>query len=291
MSEEGEKWEQGDILSPLESQQLGLHCSYHIVITHDCDLARFHEELPDVELIQLDVLEPTDALIQTGGFGNFTKAKNPKQLCLQLRDSYGSKQTLHLQRKNVRISPWKQLDCLVRSPQRSYIFTEKDKRILREWVASWYARPSFPDAFNDLMNPPRGNPYYEKGNVNRNLTKLFTPHADNIIGLYIGFLNEGGINSECSPYEIELVLVCELPFFAIDHQKTESDKVENMINKILRVFWDIFGDEAESEDVILEQESCSVTPANAITLDKLRSLYKWSFDHISLGKGLDVSPS
>jgi hypothetical protein len=129
-------WRQGSFLRQDAVPQLA------VAISHSCDIAQPKEREPNVEFIAASVLDKSD--------GNFTQAKNPRTLDLEVAIQ-GKNRCLRLVATDKLLLSKELLD--LHQPDRDYVLSESAIRILREWLSSRYDRQAFPDALNARLRP------------------------------------------------------------------------------------------------------------------------------------------
>lgn len=148
-------WRQGSVIPTNAAVELGLiraeeaETAITVVISHDCDLScdRLDVE-PTVEVMAGRRIDATD--------GNFTAAKNPRILHMELHQA-GAVVCVELNATRKATVPKQRLASY--QPESALEIKDneiKDNlRVLRTWLAARYKRAAFPDELDKRLKPIR----------------------------------------------------------------------------------------------------------------------------------------
>lgn len=144
-------WRQGCILPPAAHADVEAAIGHAlepqaacIVITHSCDLAR-----PDPTLdVEIALALPTGKKLDSGR----AQGRSRKKLQIELSLS-GSRQAVEIPAQSRHDIPLPILAQYTPDPERS--LDDENREILIAWLVARYARPGFPDAFENRLAKER----------------------------------------------------------------------------------------------------------------------------------------
>ena len=261
-------WRQGDVMTDGDAWKLDLVKSPDsgnrvIVISHDCDLPNEAEEF--VEVIVGTVVSKPDPM--------FTSARNPRRLHLVFSD--GTDQSLCL---DLRFSGRKMIGkgrfSVFHGGDTRLNLPDKEKRALKQWLASRYGRPAFPNAFENRLRKSIG-----KRTVEKKIEKILEPESRNLVGLFFD-LGEGR-NEELAtgnPYLLSISVV----YAAIEGGSTARKAAEKVAKDLIDLFHSVYGTPETSNEIALEK--CQAVADTSITLADLRKVDQWRLEYISLNE-------
>ena len=261
-------WRQGDIMTDQDAWELGLVKSPDsgnrvVVISHDCDLPNEGEEF--VEVIVGTVVSKPDPM--------FTSARNPRRLHLVF--SGGTDQSLCL---DLRFSGRSRVEkgkfSKFRTGETSLKLPDKERRSLKQWLASRYGRPAFPNAFEKRLRKSIG-----KRTVEKKIEKILEPESLNLVGLFFD-LGEGR-NEELAdgnPYLLSISVVYD----AIEGGSAARTAAEEVAKGLVNLFHSVYGTPEISDEIALEK--CQAVADTSITLADLRKVDQWRLEYISLNE-------
>jgi len=249
-------WELGLVKSPDSGNRV-------IVISHDCDLPNEGEEF--VEVIVGTVVSKPDPY--------FTSARNPRRLHLVF--SGGTDQSLFLDlRFSGRSRVEKKKFSKFRTGETSLKLLDKERRALKQWLASRYGRPAFPNAFEKRLRKPIG-----KRTVEKEIEKILEPKSLNLVGLFFD-LGEGrnGELTDGEPYLLSIAVVYD----AVEGGPIARAAAERVAEDLINLFHSAYGTPAISAEIALE--NCQAVSDTSITLADLRKVDQWRLEFISLNE-------
>lgn len=256
------RWRQGDHICHDDAMALGIQgCSepgsQAIIISHDCDLASDYE--PYVEVIVGQAIEKIDGL--------YTGAKNPRRLHISLESLDGtiSSMPVELQHANRQAVEKSSFNAIEES-RSSFVLSAKEKRCLKQWLASRYARPAFPNSFQNRIHT-----------VAKKIERIIKPSASDLIGLFVDLGLDKHIElEEGQPYALSIVIV----FDSMEGGPRARENAEAVSHKLESLFHDTFG--VPEDAVAIALESCKAISDDKMTLADVRRMDQWRLEHISL---------
>jgi len=261
MVKRGTEWRQGSLLTFESSVELGLFendaiDSCAVVISHDCDIPNEKEE--SIEVIIGKKIAAVDA--------NFTAAKNIRRIHLCYRVSHSSQNFfVELQRFPHRFIRKEEFESAKRDS--NFEFSISEKGILKQWLAARYARPAFPDEFQNRISSKK---FEEK------LIKILKPVNAYLIGLFFDLGEERSTELELgSPYYLRIFLVYE----SIQALQAR-EAVEKSALEISELFTKFFGEPEKATEIVLE--NCLAVADVNFSLSDIRKSDQWRLDYISL---------
>ncbi|MHB1565036.1 MAG: hypothetical protein ACYCXP_13310 [Leptospirillum sp.] len=151
---------------------------------------------------------------------------------------------------------------------------DKEKRALKQWLASRYGRPAFPNAFENRLRKSIG-----KRTVEKKIEKILEPESRNLVGLFFD-LGEGR-NEELAtgnPYLLSISVVYD----AIEGGSTARKAAEKVAKDLIDLFHSVYGTPETSNEIALEK--CQAVADTSITLADLRKVDQWRLEYISLNE-------
>lgn len=261
-------WRQGDLICYDDAISLGLQGfgepdNHAIIISHDCDLASDHETSVEI-IVGQSILEVN---------GMCTGAKNPRRLHITFENSDNSNSSLHVELQHLnRLSVDKSCFESIEGRRSPYVLPLKEKLCLKQWLASRYARPAFPNSFeNRLKKKVPG------GTVVKKIERIIEPHASGLIGLFVDLGTDRYIElEEGEPYALSIVVVYD----TIEGGPRARENAEAVSSGLESLFHTAFGVPEDAVEIALE--SCRPISDASMTLADVRRLDQWRLEHISL---------
>ncbi len=259
------KWWQGCILTMQDAYKLQLVDSLKsdrrvIVISHDCDLVRLDDIEEFVEVIVARVVPKLE--------GSYENAKNPRRLHLKI----GSHLYLELrQAYKCRIN--NQEFIKLNSPDQELVIFEDEKRTLKQWLAAYYGRSAFPNAFESRLRRQHG-----KHNVVEKIEKILKPSSMScyLLGLFFDLGRERFVelkNEE--PYFLSISVA-----YNSENGKIAREAAEKVAANIKTLFHTVYGLPDSATEIVLEK--CEAVADTQITLADIRKTDQWRVEYISL---------
>ncbi|KGT86453.1 hypothetical protein NG99_25760 [Erwinia typographi] len=265
-SDSGTTWRQGQILKHEDAVSLGLLTEEQtgikvVVISHDCDLQSSSEQ--KIEFIAGPLIK---------GAGNFSWAKHPRILHLNLEQVLDVDQSaIELRHDNKFQIDKGNFTCT--ECDHGYIISSQEKQILKQWLASRYGRPAFPDVFESRLRAFD----VKKFRFERELAKIISDHSKYLIGIFFDLGEDRFVDLEESiPYELNIHLVYDL----IGGGPEARKETEQAVTLITKLFMTYHGDPAAS--VLIALMSCNAVPDIEFNLYALRRMDQWRVEYISL---------
>jgi hypothetical protein len=261
-------WRQGDLICNDDAISIGIsECSNHqsqtIVISHDCDLASANEATVEIIVAQT-IAKPN---------GNFISAKNPRRLHLTLinPDDTDSRLYIELCHSNRRVVEKFRFNSIQHSHS-PFVLSTQEKRSLRQWLASRYARPAFPNSFENRIKKKISG-----GTVDNKLAKIIEPYASDLVGLFIDLGDDRYVElEEGNPYALSIVIVYDTMEGGLSAREN-AEKVKTQLESLFFTEFDV--PECASEIAL---ESCKAISDTSMTLADVRRMDQWRLEHISL---------
>jgi len=256
-------WRQGAFLCAKAIDALGLRVSDEldttlvIVASHDCDLNHPEASEPQVEIIIGKLIAKAD--------GNFTYAKNSRQLHLELEAQTAMWGTFSaLGKRSVpksALAPYQ--------PREDIRLSIDNKKTFKMWLGSRYHRSEFPNAFEDRLRATK---------LHNKINSAIQKHATEIVGIFFDVDDGEEIerDGEDDAYVLNIVLLhSTTPSFDAAKKSAEeaaTEIKEGFESKLL---------EPTQMWKQIELASCDVISEGALTYDYYKSLKKWRYEHIS----------
>lgn len=250
-------WRQACLISATEADKLGLKKCWHIVISHDCDLAHGECGEPWAELIPADEIGELD--------GNRTHAKNPRILHLAWEPlDLGS--TLNLEMRAA------EKLCIKRSllesftPDRRFNLGASGLATLQSWLAARYRRSAFPEGFEDIWRSSKA-----QSKLQKQAKKL----GQHLLGIFFN-LDDGEElvhESQDDPWLLDvliLYLADNTASTAAAHEMQTAIQDELRKAFLLDTGWRG-----------IELRRCEAVSEEVLTYRQYKDLKKWNLDYIS----------
>jgi len=256
-------WRQGAFLCTAAIDALGLCAAEErdttlvIVASHDCDLNHPETSEPSVEIIIGKKIQSAD--------GNFTHAKNSRQLHLELDFStplWGAFSAL--EKKSVpknALAPYQ--------PREDVRLSIDNKKTFKMWLGSRYHRSEFPNEFEDRLRATK---------LHNKINSAIQKYATEIVGIF--FDVDGGEeierDGEDDAHVLNIVLLHSTnPTF--DAARKAAEEAAREIRQGFEV--KLFKPTQMWKQI--ELASCDVISEGALTYEYYKSLKKWRYEHIS----------
>lgn len=257
-------WRQGSVISTSDGRELGLH--YHddtciaVVVTHDCDLPSDHEDF--VEIIIGNSCQPNK---------QFQSSRNSRRLHVTFSKD-GSDFTVELNQAH------KQKICKVRlselsPPDSSYILDDDQKRTLKQWLASRYGRPAYPNKFEKRLTQQDT----KKNKFEKKIAEVFTDKTHHIIAIFFDLDENRNIElPDGEPYVLKIVIAYD----AIEGGVEARISAEQAANELTDLFYARFGTPDVATEIALE--TCSAIADTELSLADIRKIDQWRLEYISI---------
>ena len=264
-------WRQGCIL-PTElvgELQLEHDASEHttvVVISHDCDIPHAAESTIDV--IVGRKVEASDS--------NFLGGKNPRKLHLLFgRTDVESGSVIELEHTNLRRLCKRPFGT--EQPDNSFVLLDREKNILKQWLASRYGRPAYPNAFENRLKRRVGQRTLES-----RLSRILQQVSQYTVAVYVD-LNDDRQNEleESVPYYLGMSVI-----YDTEKQPVESrQKIESILGEITLLFE--AANTAGGADGQIILDSCDCISDAEYSIADIRRTDQWRLEHISLNSDVD----
>lgn len=262
-------WRQGDLLTQEAASRLtapncvGSGNRRIVVVTHDCDLP--HGAETSVEVIFADVV--ADANPQ------FSYAKNPRKLHLRYEIAGGQSIVVELRHAERRAVPKDEFKKHATRESNASLPADA-KRALKQWLAARYARPAFPNAFEDRLRKAVN----KKSSVERQIGKILEPEAKHLVGLFFDLGEQRSAEvSVGAPYALSISVVYD----ASEGGTQARQSAEKVASQLRELFEQAYGKPDAAFEIALD--ACEAVADTSITLADLRRVDQWRLEYISLG--------
>jgi hypothetical protein len=256
------RWRQGDHICHDDAIALGIQVcselgSQAIIISHDCDLTSDHES--HVEVIVARTIEKVD--------NSCTGAKNPRKIHMTLVILGDPSTVLHVELKQVdRQAVDKSHFSSIKESGSPFVLPEKEKRCLKQWLASRYARPAFPNSFENRITT-----------VTKKIERILKPSASDLVGLFVDLGPDRYLElEEGCPYVLSIVIVYD----SIEGGPRARENAEAVRIGLESLFHTEFGVPEDAIEIALE--SCKAISDEFMSLRDVRRMDQWRLEHISL---------
>jgi len=256
------RWRQGDHICHDDAIALGIQVcselgSQAIIISHDCDLTSDHES--HVEVIVARTIEKVD--------NSCTGAKNPRKIHITLVILGDPSTVLHVELKQVdRQAVDKSHFSSIKESGSPFVLPEKEKRCLKQWLASRYARPAFPNSFENRITT-----------VTKKIERILKPSASDLVGLFVDLGPDRYLElEEGCPYVLSIVIVYD----SIEGGPRARENAEAVRIGLESLFHTEFGVPEDAIEIALE--SCKAISDEFMSLRDVRRMDQWRLEHISL---------
>jgi hypothetical protein len=250
-------WRQGDVL-PIEAHAaigkvIGRNVESEqacIVITHSCDLVRPDPTLP----IEIVIATPTHKTLD----GGLTYGRSRKKLQLLLTSGNGKEAFEILALDHFKI-PLTILGQHGPDQTRHWVDSDQPESLL-EWLVARYARPGFPNAFENRITS-------DKKALVKAAKKL-----THVWRIYLGLSSWGELPHD-QPYIVELRFVMRLTDFEDVEKRRETLAAVSQFLKVLRACSDINVPDDPTEVLVSDDD---------MTLHQESQMRRWErFDYVS----------
>jgi hypothetical protein len=264
-------WRQGHTLTNEAAVGLGLvrpdeiATALVIVISHDCDLTQCSEVEPCVETIVGHRIAAAD--------GNFTHAKNPRQLHLPCEEN-GATVYLDLRARDKR-SISKE-DFAAHQPNGVITVAPRECSVLQRWLAARYRRAAFPDEFERRL---------QETGLYKRIAKIIEPLGMHLVAIFFDVDEARGIERDGADdlYTLGVYLL-----YSTEHDPTAAlGAAADAVQAISAAFRDkCFVHQGWRN---IELVACEPISDTAMTYAMSVQLKKWSADYFSL-RGKENDP-
>lgn len=276
------RWRQGSIVAGLSAfaDALGIaigDCTHAIVISHDCDLQNDGET--HVEIIVGRIVESPD--------GNVQYAKNPRRLHLEVsRTCFDNAAVapsarektkerlergwLELEQNQKRSVPAANFKEIVSPETRNWSINDQSKRELKQWLAARYARPEFPNAFEQHLRTAVG----KKSTVEKEMLKVLARYANSIYAVFFDLTPENEELPVNQAYDLGISIV-----YTAETGFTARPQCELAAQELTKIFHSTFGFEGNAQGIALA--NCKALADSEIRLDFIRRTAQWRVEHLS----------
>jgi len=262
-------WRQGDLLTQetaakLTAQNSAVGEAHRVVvITHDCDLPNDSET--SVEVIVADVLGAPNP--------QFSYAKNPRKLHLGYEVAGGQPVVVELRHAERHIVPKCEFEKHAARDGHASLPVDA-KRALKQWLASRYGRPAFPNAFENRLRKVVS----KKNSVERQIGKILEPEAKYLVGLFFDLGEQRSAEvSVGEPYALSISVVYD----ATEGGTQARQSAEKVADQLRELFEQAYGKPDTATEIALD--ACEAVADTSITLADLRRVDQWRLEYISLG--------
>lgn len=261
-------WRQGDLLTPDAAAKLtALNSAVGethriVVITHDCDLLNDGET--SVEVIVTDVVAAVNP--------QFSYAKNPRKLHLGYEIVGGQSIVVELRHAERRIVSKAEFAKHAIKDGNALLPVDA-KRALKQWLASRYGRPAFPNAFEGRLRKLVG----KKNTVERQIGKILEPEAKHLVGLFFDLGEQRSVEVPSGePYALSISVVYD----GTEGGTQARQSAEKVASQLRELFEQAFGKPDAATEIALD--ACEAIADTSITLADLRRVDQWRLEYISL---------
>lgn len=260
-------WLQGHVLTDDDSAALGLrqpddHLTKVVVISHDCDIQSASET--HIEVIVGKLVKKS---------GQFTNAKHPRIFHLsceqKVADDLNAIEIRHSCRKVFEKDSFN-----VQSPCDEYPIDDDEKRALKQWLASKYGRPAFPDEFEKRIRAYDDRK--KKIRFENEVAEILREHSAYLLGLYFD-LGQNRFNDlpDDEPYELSIYAV-----FDSEKGWTVAEEEAKALCAKLRERFEFYYSTPDRAKLIA-LENCEAISDSEFTLAQLRKMDHWRVEYIS----------
>ena len=261
-------WRQGSVLDEKIALALNLFGDSSqsprvVIITHDCDLANEGEDI--VEVIVGKQVPTSNPM--------FIGSQNPRRLDLMFTNDSSNQEPVYIRlcHSGRRTIPKKEL-LKFQQGNISLTLSNKDKRILKQWLAARYGRPAFPDNFESRLRKKKG-----KKTVVQQIDKFLRPDSDHLIGLFFDLGEEKTVElPDGTPYYLSIAIVYD----GIEGGKPARIAAEQAAEELRELFTNVYGPVDSTTEIGLER--CEAVSDTEMRLSDLRKVDQWRLEHISL---------
>jgi hypothetical protein len=226
-----------------------------VIISHDCDLPNRSENY--VEYIVGDIVEKPD--------GQYTNARHVRRLHIGFQN--GGFLSLNSSDKS-RIEKSDKL--MGYSPDPVLILSEANKTTLKHWLAARYARPAYPDKFEERLSR----------DLEKKIANTLKDVSERIIGIYfdLGEYRHIDLPDE-EPYPLRIFVIYD----SLEGAKEASEEATKLASEIEAHFIGAYG--KPSTATLIALESCKAVAEIMFTIADLRRSDQWRVEYISYKQG------
>jgi hypothetical protein len=252
------KWRQGSVIPRSAALELGLVSTedtsqFAIVVTHDCDCVAEESQEPSVEVIIGSQLSRLD--------GNLTFGKSPRKLHIALSQCGKSIELSMATKRGLDKA------VLVRfEPDKSWVLSPQEKRVLSIWLGSRYSRAAFPDELERRLEAV--------WDVFRGAAKK---HGGSTIAIFVQFDPHDEILDMTEPYSLDLSLV-------YDSTRSDAPGSAALLADATRQIFEKVYRRPDGSWESIELQSCEAVPDTEFTYFEQMRSRQFRFDDLSLRK-------
>ncbi|MCL6536999.1 MAG: hypothetical protein K6T28_00140 [Acidothermus sp.] len=238
-----------------------------VVITHDCDLLHPSELSVEVIIAELVIKDPKPD-------PQLSYAKNPRRLHLAYENPNGVPLILELRHCDRRSVPKAAFDQHA-VKDNSLVLPAEGKRVLKQWLAARYGRPSFPNAFEQRLRKRSG-----RRTVEQHIAKILEPDAKYLVGLFFDLGEQRHVEApDGEPYALSVSVVYDATEGGIEAREA----AERVAVRLRDLFDNAYGEPDVAMEIALD--ACEAVADLELTLADLRRVDQWRLEHVSLRDG------
>ncbi len=257
-------WRQGSVINTSDGQALGIEypddSCIAVVITHDCDLPNDQEEFVEVILGRACQIDK-----------QLLNARNPRRLhIVYAKDA--SEFAIELNQANkVKVS--KAHLSTLSPPDHSFEISDDEKRTLKQWLASRYGRPAYPNNFETRLTSRNT----KKVKFEKKVAEIVALKTRHIIALFFDLDENRNIElPEGEPYVLKIIVAYD----AIEGGPEARVSAEQAASDLKILFHKEFGTPDVAEEIALE--SCTAVADTEIKLSDIRKIDQWRLEYVSI---------
>ncbi|WP_445620645.1 hypothetical protein ACUN8C_01670 [Kushneria sp. Sum13] len=234
-----------------------------VIISHDCDIARNLETEPLLEIILANVITKEDPQL--------CHARNSRRLHLKYTGSSNDDIWLELtQHKKTYICKESFSSEGILQTDKSYYLPANEKRILKQWLASRYGRPAFPNEFERRLASHK--------NFERKLRKAIDQAGDCISGIFMTLDDASDVElQEGEAYPLRIIIVYDTFNYVMDESEETASQLSERIKSL---FKDNFERDGKAEEIDLEE--CDIIAHTQFSFAQMKEYSQWRVEHLSL---------
>jgi hypothetical protein len=234
-----------------------------VIVTHDCDI---ENEDHAIEGIVGRRLEAPD--------GNYKHAKNARRLHLAFS---GGGADYWLELEPVNRIPIERALFATGDDDATYALDRRGTQTLKEWLASRYGRPAFPNEFVNRLNQSPGN----GRKVSTKLERLLTTIHNDVVGVFFDLGEHRDAELEVDePYILGIAIV-------YDSTTNGRQQCEEAADKVQQLFDEAYGPGGAAVGIALER--CVATSDAQFTLLDVRRSDRWRIENLSVKDGVSTT--
>lgn len=257
-------WRQGSIFRTSDAQAIGLIGSEEgfvaIVVTHDCDIPNSKES--DVEVIVGKICKKDKML---------ANAKNPRRLHIVYQNNGTDVviDLLQIDKQYVEKARFEEIG----QPDDSFSLSDEQKRALKQWLASRYGRPAYPNSFENRLTSRDTS----KSRLEKEIANILIERSEHIIALFFDLDEYRNVElPEEEPYILRIVVAYD----AVEGGSEARRSAEDAAAEISRLFHARFGEPENATAILLE--TCTALADTQISLSDIRKLDQWRLEYVSI---------